>query len=466
MASFIPRFLRQLRDVTITSVQDGDVLAYDDGSGEWVNSAAAGGGAPTDADYLVGTSTGSLSAEIVVGTSPGGELGGTWASPTVDTTHSGSSHAGIQAAAEATAAAALSTHESDTTSVHGITDTSTLYRSGGTDVALADGGTGASLSDPNVDRIVFWDDTAGAVTWLQPGSGLSISGTVIDLAATPYTVGGTDVALADGGTGASLSDPNADRIMFWDDSGSAVTWLQTGAGLSISGTVVDFAADMATQAELDAHTGDTSAAHAASAISFTPAGSIAATDVQAAIEEVASEAGGGTPGGSDGQVQYNNGGSFGGADFGKVVTDITAWGEPGLVDPIAGDDSAGWIGIKASATFSDITAGFGSNGDTWVNIGASSGSAGITAGEPDGGALTLTLGSGAARLELQASTDQAATPLFDLKDEGGASIVQVLNPAAVGFFNATPVGQPAAPTTINELIAVFSAAASGNGLTA
>lgn len=44
------------------------------------------------------------------------------------------------------AASALTTHEADTTSVHGITDTSTLYRSGGTDVAVADGGTGASTA--------------------------------------------------------------------------------------------------------------------------------------------------------------------------------------------------------------------------------------------------------------------------------------------------------------------------------
>jgi len=41
-------------------------------------------GAPTDVDYLVGTANGSLSAEIVVGTTPGGELGGTWGSPTLD----------------------------------------------------------------------------------------------------------------------------------------------------------------------------------------------------------------------------------------------------------------------------------------------------------------------------------------------------------------------------------------------
>jgi hypothetical protein len=54
---------------------------------------AEAGGAPIGADYLVGTANGSLSAEIVVGTTPGGELGGTWASPTVDTVHSGSAHA-------------------------------------------------------------------------------------------------------------------------------------------------------------------------------------------------------------------------------------------------------------------------------------------------------------------------------------------------------------------------------------
>lgn len=40
--------------------------------------------ASTATDFLVGTSEGTLSGEIVVGTSPGGELGGTWASPTLD----------------------------------------------------------------------------------------------------------------------------------------------------------------------------------------------------------------------------------------------------------------------------------------------------------------------------------------------------------------------------------------------
>lgn len=54
-----------------------------------------------------------------------------------------------------------------------------------------------------------------------------------------YEPGGTDVALADGGTGASLSDPGADRIMFWDDSASAVAWLKIGTNLAISGDTLN-----------------------------------------------------------------------------------------------------------------------------------------------------------------------------------------------------------------------------------
>ncbi len=58
----------------------------------------------------------------------------------------------------------------------------------------------------------------------------------------------------------------------------------------------DFAEDMATQAELDTvssdlagHIADATAAHAASAISSTPAGGLASTDVQAALNELDGE---------------------------------------------------------------------------------------------------------------------------------------------------------------------------------
>lgn len=39
-------------------------------------------------------------------------------------------------------------------------------------------------ADPNADRILFWDDSAGATAWLTAGSGLSISGTTITATAT------------------------------------------------------------------------------------------------------------------------------------------------------------------------------------------------------------------------------------------------------------------------------------------
>jgi hypothetical protein len=55
------------------------------------------------------------------------------------------------------------------------------YTAGGTDVALADGGTGASLIDPNADRIFFWDDSAGSSAFLTAGTGLAITTTSLDL---------------------------------------------------------------------------------------------------------------------------------------------------------------------------------------------------------------------------------------------------------------------------------------------
>jgi len=94
-------------DLTITSEAQGTILYFNGSnwvvlavgtSGQHLQTAGAGANpawatpAPTDADYLVGSAQAGLSAEIVVGTSPGGELGGTWASPTVDATHSGSAH--------------------------------------------------------------------------------------------------------------------------------------------------------------------------------------------------------------------------------------------------------------------------------------------------------------------------------------------------------------------------------------
>lgn len=56
--------------------------------------------------------------------------------------------------------------------------------------------------------------------------------------ATGFFPAGT-LELARGGTGASLSDPNADRLMFWDDSAGVIAFLTLGTSLTITGTTID-----------------------------------------------------------------------------------------------------------------------------------------------------------------------------------------------------------------------------------
>ena len=66
-------------------------------------------------------------------------------------------------------------------------------------LALANGGTGQALTDPGADRILFWDDSAGVVTWLTASTGLTITGTTMTASS-----GGTPA-----GSGSELQYRNA-----------------------------------------------------------------------------------------------------------------------------------------------------------------------------------------------------------------------------------------------------------------
>ena len=90
---------------------DADLIVIEDSAAGNAKKRVQVGNLPaggvTDADYLVGTAHAGLSAEIVVGTTPAGELGGTWASPTVDPGHAaGTYHEFDEMAAPGTPAAA------------------------------------------------------------------------------------------------------------------------------------------------------------------------------------------------------------------------------------------------------------------------------------------------------------------------------------------------------------------------
>lgn len=134
--------------------------------------------------------------------------------------------------------------------------TSGTITAGGT-LAVANGGTGITSfgsgvatflgtpSSANLAAAVTDETGSGSLvfatspTLVTPALGTPSAAVLTNATGLPLATGVTgQLPLANGGTAASLSDPNADRIMFWDDSAGQVTWLTAGTGLSISGTTI------------------------------------------------------------------------------------------------------------------------------------------------------------------------------------------------------------------------------------
>lgn len=90
---------------------------------------------------------------------------------------------------------------------------------------------GGDITDGSIANV----DLANASVTYTAGTGLSGGGTVaLGSSATINLV--TPVALGNGGTGTSLSDPGGDFIMFWDDGATAVNWLNISTGLTLTDT--------------------------------------------------------------------------------------------------------------------------------------------------------------------------------------------------------------------------------------
>jgi hypothetical protein len=82
--------------------------------------------------------------------------------------------------------------------------------------------------------------STGAIEEIQIGSGLSLSAGELSATGSGITAVGASTAdvLSVSGSDLVADDPNADRIVFWDDSESKLRYLEAGSGLSISGTTM------------------------------------------------------------------------------------------------------------------------------------------------------------------------------------------------------------------------------------
>ena len=97
----------------------------------------------------------------------------------------------------------------------------------------------AALIGPGGDTLMFWDESEGKIDWLTIGSGLTVTTTTLSTTGLQAQ----DDLLDDI---AALSDPGADRIMFWDDTAGNLAWLSLGSFLTFSGTSIILDNDVAT----------------------------------------------------------------------------------------------------------------------------------------------------------------------------------------------------------------------------
>lgn len=190
----------------------------------------------------------------------------------------------------------------------------------------------AALADPNADRMLFWDDSAGSYAFLAPGTGLSITGTTID-ATTDAPTNATYITQTPNGT---LSAEQALSTL-----GSGIVKNTTGTGvLSIAVAGTDY---QAADAELAAIAGLTSAADKVPY--FTGSGTAALADLTAAARTVLDDA-------STSAMLT----TLGGQPLDSTLTSLAAHNTNGLLTQTAADTFTGRT----------ITAGTGisvSNGD-------------------------------------------------------------------------------------------------------
>ena len=216
-----------------------------------------------------------------------------------------------------------------------------------------------------------------------PNLGTPSAVTLTSATGLPLSTGVTgQLPLANGGTGANLVDPNADRILFWDDSAGAMTFLTAGTGLSISGTTLTATGSGGTVTSVSGTgtvNGITLTGTVTSSGSLTLGGSLSGVSLSTQVTGTLPVANGGT-----GQTSYVNGELLIGNTTGNTLTKSTLTAGSG----ISITNGNGSITIAASGGGGTVTSVSGTgtvNGITLTGSVTSSGS--LTLGGTLSGAI-------------------------------------------------------------------------------
>ena len=92
-----------------------------------------------------------------------------------------------------------------------------------------------SLTDPNADRVAFWDDSAGAFAWLTMGSNLSISGTTLNATDTNTTYSVSDTS-GQTGIDLTLTGTTISGVTSGLTTSSTVQFAKVGVGTAADAT--------------------------------------------------------------------------------------------------------------------------------------------------------------------------------------------------------------------------------------